>query len=432
MQLRMVGRPDPSFAWDGRNLVREDRLVPGGPIPTGTQGTLASVRGGNGRWRLTRDPLGLNKLFWAPEAPGSIVVASRPYHLVDEGIQLSAIRALPRGCTLDIDGDRVRSERAGTPAPTREPERPSPDDLPSVQELATAIRRALDGYLTALAAAHPGVRAVVCCSGGLDSSGILALVARHFTDVLAISFDFDRPGSRPSEDRVVARRLCRDLGVHLVETDVAPRRILDHLDTVLLDGVDWRDFNVHAALVNAALAEAVAALAGSPPLTFTGDLANEFLADYHEEQYRGTTYYRLPRVPPEALRDWLVTGLDSTHREVGVFGAWGLPVVQPYAAAAEHYLRVSGDFLAREDAKQQLCRRVFGDLLPDHILRRPKVRAQIGDRDTGGGVLATCIDHGVDQAALRRRFADLHKLDGSTAELDRFIRAGRYRSAVPG
>lgn len=60
----------------------------------------------------------------------------------------------------------------------------------------------------------------------------------------------------------------------------------------------------------------------------------------------------------------------------------------------------------------------------------PKVRAQVGDPDIGGGVLAACIDQGVDQKMLRTRFAELHKLD-RPGELDQFIRAGRYRAAVP-
>jgi hypothetical protein len=124
MQVRVVGCLGPSFAGDGHGLVSDRRLEPGAPIRNpAVQGTLASARGANGRRRLTRDPLWLNKLFWASEATNSIVVATRPYHLVGECIHLSAVRALPRGCTIDIDGDRVRCERAPAPAgPTTTPD----------------------------------------------------------------------------------------------------------------------------------------------------------------------------------------------------------------------------------------------------------------------------------------------------------------------
>ena len=74
------------------------------------------------------------------------------------------------------------------------------------------------------------------------------------------------------------------------------------LDTVLVEGIDWRDFNVHTGLVNAVLAQAIAGAAtDGQAIVFTGDLANEFLADYESEEYRGTTYYRLPRLSPAAL-----------------------------------------------------------------------------------------------------------------------------------
>lgn len=424
MQVRTVGRVDRSFALVDGALMPERRLHPGAGAPAHVLGTLASVRQAGQMWRIARDPLGLHKLFWARDGPGSIVVAPRPHLLRAEGLPLRGIHAVPRGAVLDIGPDGVRCVQA---------ELPTLEGTPawSLDGIAGGIRRALDGYLAALAAANPGATAIVCCSGGLDSSGILALVARHFDDVRGVSFDFRRPGDRPSEDRVVARRLCDELGVGLIETDVDRRRLLDHLDVVLREGADWRDFNVHAALVNAVLAESIAErTAGGRPIVFTGDLANEFLADYHDEQYRGATYYRLPRLSPSGLRHWLVAGLDSTHREVGVFGAWDLPVVQPYAAATPHYLSLPGEFLAQDDAKQQLCREVFGDLLPGYVLARTKVRAQVGDPDIDGGVLAACIDQGVDQTALRTRFAELHKLD-RPGELDQFIRAGRYRAAVP-
>ena len=122
-------------------------------------------------------------------------------------------------------------------------------------------------------------------------------------------------------------------------------------------------------------------------------------------------------------------GLDTCHREVGVFGAFGLTVVQPYAACVDAYLSLPADFLRLEDRKDRLVKEIVGSQLPDYIYRRPKVRAQIGDTH-GGGTLAACIDNGIDGAWLRRRFAKLHEV-GEEQALDRFIRAGRYRAAIP-
>jgi len=102
------------------------------------------------------------------------------------------------------------------------------------------------------------VEAFVCLSGGLDSTGIAVLVREHFRNVVAVGFDLQRPDGRMSEDRQVAERLARDLDLPLLEADVTEDRLFDMLDTVLVEGIDWRDFNVHAGLVNAVLAQAIA------------------------------------------------------------------------------------------------------------------------------------------------------------------------------
>jgi hypothetical protein len=54
----------------------------------------------------------------------------------------------------------------------------------------------------------------------------------------------------------------------------------------------------------------------------------------------------------------------------------------------------------------------------------------VGSAETGGGVLAACVDRGIDAAWLKRRFAKLHETDDQAA-LARFMRAGRYRTAIP-
>jgi hypothetical protein len=71
-----------------------------------------------------------------------------------------------------------------------------------------------------------------------------------------------------------------------------------------------------------------------------------------------------------------------------------------------------------------------GTLVPDYVFSRAKVRAQVGNPDTGGGVLAACVDQGIDSDWLRRRFAALHDV-ADPAALSSFIRAGRYSAAVP-
>jgi asparagine synthetase B (glutamine-hydrolysing) len=431
--VRVLGRLNDNLAWDGSRLYQDADISVGSTPPYDLRGAAAWVRRGpGGSWRIVRDPLGLNKLFWARAEGGGVDLAARAQTLIEAGHPFEELRAVPRGCVSDlVAGEPPPAPESIVPAGWFSMDEPTLD----VEKAGREIRSSLDRYLAAVAAAHPAAPVFVCLSGGLDSSGIAALAREHFPGAVAVSFDLAKPGGRESQDRVVARRLAGDLRLPLLEETVTEDELFERLDTVLVEGMDWRDFNVHAALVNAALAAGIAeALAArnpaTPALVLTGDLANEFLVDYHPEQYRGVTYYELPRLPGAMLRASLVRGLDSCHREVGVFAAWGLSVVQPYAVAVDAYLALDSGFLGREERKQQLCREVFGDLLPGYIYSRPKVRAQAGSPELGGGVLAACVDRGYDTAWLRQRFASLHQVDNHST-LDRFIRAGRYRTAIP-
>jgi asparagine synthetase B (glutamine-hydrolysing) len=423
--VRVVGDLDANFAWDGERLYEPRDFAPGARVPVELRGAAASVASDSqSSWRIVRDPLGINKLFWAPTAEGP-TFASRPKRLVDEGFAFEAIRAVPRGSVVDLSqgssGSRVN------------PINPVAEEVgqSSLAELAPTIRSVLARYLAAVAEANRGAQFFVCLSGGLDSSGIAALAGDRLPGVTAVSFDLERTRGE-SEDRQVARRLARDLDLPLLCVDASSTSLLEKLDVVLCEGVDWRDFNVHAGLVNAAIAEAIAASGSSSgrKVVLTGDLANEFLADYGEEQYRGATYYELPRLPLPALRDALVRGLDTSNREIGVFAAWGLDVVQPYAAAADLYLSLPASLLTSTEAKQKVARAAFGDLLPDYVYARVKVRAQVGSSHQDHGVLGLCIDNGIDARYLRERFAYIHRV--AAAALNGFIRAGTYRSEVPG
>jgi asparagine synthetase B (glutamine-hydrolysing) len=422
--IRVVGDLDGNFAWDGERLYQAGDFAPPTRVPVELRGAATSVAFESpSSWRIVRDPLGINKLFWAPTPEGAIL-ASRPKGLVERGFAFDAIRAIPRGSVIDLSEGSSESR-----VHRIDPVARAAGEIP-LAELAATIRSVLGRYLVAVADAYQGAHFFVCLSGGLDSSGIAALARDRLPGVTAVSFDLERPRGE-SEDRQVARRLARDLDLPLMSVTASSTSLLEKLDVVLAEGVDWRDFNVHAGLVNAAIAEAVAASGSTnaPKIVLTGDLANEFLADYGEERYRGATYYELPRLSLPALRDALIRGLDTSNREVGVFAAWGTDVVQPYAAAVDLYLSLPESLLISTEAKQKVGRAVFGDLLPDYVYGRTKVRAQVGSSQGDGGVLGLCIDNRIDARYLRNRFAYIHRVSG--AALNRFIRGGTYRSEVP-
>ncbi len=432
--IQVLGELAPTFAWDGEKLHLDGDLAPGTELPANLRGAASVAQtDGHGRWRLLRDPLGLNKIFWGYDSAGDVQMAARPATLVDAGIPLTEQYAIPPGCVVEVEpATGCLGSRSLMPERWRRSWDGGQVDLNRVGGI---IRDQLERYLHALAEAFPDAPAFVCLSGGLDSSAVAALARRWFPRLVAVSFDLARPGAGASEDRVTAERLARDLGLSLLQVTVTEDELFGHLDTVLLHGIDWRDFNVHAGLVNAALASHIRGVCAdpaptAPPLVLTGDLANEFLADYEPELHGGVTYYGMPRLTGRRLQRSLVTGLDTSHREVGVLAAWGLRAVQPYAVAVDAYMSLPDAFFESGYRKQRLCRAAFGEAVPRYVYERRKSRAQIGGERSGGGVLAAAVSRGIDAAWLRRRFAELHG-DADASRLHRFIRAGRYRSAIP-
>src|SRR5262245_18336989 len=184
--VRVVGPLDAGFPWDGSRLCEPAELSLGAEPPETLRGAAALVRVGGtaGGWRILRDPLGIGKLFWASEPDGRLALAARPWRLVEEGHELDAISAVPRGLVLDLDdtGAELRASSL-VPAAWSEPQADADE-----RRAGSRIRDLVDRYLAALAARHGRAPTFVCLSGGLDSSVVAALAAQHFDDSVVVSF----------------------------------------------------------------------------------------------------------------------------------------------------------------------------------------------------------------------------------------------------
>lgn len=386
----------------------------------------------SGEHILARDRLGVNKLFFAIDGRGSVESSNYWIELIRRGFPPDAIWSVPPGQLVTIrPSDRLLSlEQFGTLDFSEAAGSSASDDL---ARSAARIRTSLTNVFRAIREGIGDRRIYVSLSGGLDSTTIAVLTRELIGEFTAVTFSVGNGEHRTSEDYEYAAKVAAHLGVPFESVVLSPDAVLDLVDTVLLYGQDWRDFNVHCALVNAALGRAIHRLhAGSgsslPPLLLTGDTMNELMADYSAVTYKGGEYYRLPRLAPGRLRRLLVSGLDAGDREIGVLTHFGVDALQPYALCADAYAALPDTFFDAPHAKQQLVRAVMGDRLPHVIYDRPKARAQAGSATDVGGTLAVLIDHGLDQRALESRFAGLFGLGRN--RLGEFIRAGHYRSTA--
>jgi asparagine synthetase B (glutamine-hydrolysing) len=370
---------------------------------------------------LARDALGVNKLFFAIHR-GELRTSSFFLDLVSQGIAPEHVWSVPSGHLLrfDLDGGRFELSKWST----LEPAAHATDEM---EGLADGVRQRLGAVFRGLARTLGKRPLFVSMSGGLDSTTIAVLAREHLGPFTGVTFAVDdgklRDGLR-DDDLRAAERVASELGVAHRTVIVSPDTLAEHLDDALVYGQDYRDFNVHCALVNAVLGAAIGGSADDA-VVLTGDTMNELVADYSPVQFEGRAHYVLPDLSPGRLRRYLVQGLDSGDREVGVLARWGVQTVQPFALAADAYVALPDAMVHEAGSKQRFVRSVFGDRIPEFVYARPKVRAQVGAAGEPSGTMAVLLRLGVDQSVLERRFEALFGMDAR--ERRRLIRAGMYR-----
>lgn len=375
----------------------------------------------DGRHILGRDRAGVNKLFFGVDDDGTLHSSNYVADLLDQGMPYSRVSSVPPGSTIVIDSS------------TREYEihRPAPLTIggTSAKDSARKARAHMNEVFDRLAEAFPRGPIYVAFSGGLDSTVILNLALQRWDDVVAVTFGVeDENGNvRESEDLVATEALAKHFGVRREVVTATPKDMLDSIDEVLVKGQDFRDFNVHCAMVNYQVARGIRRLSGgAPAVVLTGDGMNELTSDYSQVEYQGRTHYALPRMRPSAMRRFLVEGLDAGDREVGIYAAHGIQCIQPYLMALEPYLGLDASIVDRPMGKQLFARLTWGARLPEMVYNRPKVRAQEGSSGTPTGSMAVALDAGFDSDGLRRRFCELLGITDTQAK--RFVRGGHYET----
>ena len=383
---------------------------------------------------ISRDPLGCNKLFYGWREDGSLVISNRLDNALSAGIDLDQLASCPPGYRLRLQ-DGVASVVNKEVLSSR---RPKTDfDLATFKR---TVREALDASFDHLAATYPAHEVVVCLSGGLDSSVIAGLAASRWRRVTAASFTYLSTADLrawlegapvaslrdASEDFRSAAQVAAALGIPFLPVIRAPESVLAATPRAIQLCQDWRDFNVHCAIVNLFLAESIRAhFPGRDVLVLTGDLMNEFVCDYHEEQIEQTTYYPQPRIPIVERRRFFIRGLDVGDREIGVFSAFGLTLCQPFAAVADLYMTVPGGVLDLPDAKMALNGHLLHPAVSEAV-NRTKQRAQVGGKE--GGTLGIFHRAKLTQAALARLWAESLPKERRGERPHDIIQFGRYRS----
>lgn len=414
--------------------ISNDEIIDGGlngrPLPCG-QYAFAVAR--DHSVYLTRDPVGCNKLFFGLNGEGRLVAGNRLVGVWHHGVPLAAIGSCPPGHVLEVSRAGVRdlggSDISSLPA----------DQGLVIADFCDESRAILQQAFQWLAGEFGNCRYVVCLSGGLDSSVAASFAAQCLPHVIAASFTYLDPDdlrrhalgapvgdlATASEDFRCAAKVASALGLPLLPVVRSRQAVAGAIRSSVQLCQDWRDFNVHCATVNLFLAQDIrAAFPGEQVAVLTGDLMNEYVCDYREEQVGNTIYYKLPRIPLDKRRRYLVRGLDAGDREIGVFSAYGLIACQPFVVLAERYMSIPARMLASPDLKWKLNGPLLAPEVTAHV-NRAKTRAQVGGKDLGS--LGIYHELGIGEAQLRRQWQD--QFPGEAPQTcDDFIQFGRYKA----
>jgi asparagine synthetase B (glutamine-hydrolysing) len=407
-----------------------DRVSAGDALPDG-QYAFAFVR--NGAIYLARDPIGSNKLFFGYDREMRLVAGNRIREVWRCGVPLAGISSCPPGHVVEVSRDGIR-DLGGSDLSGRRADL----DL-DCAAFAEGSRAMLERAFTWLAEKYPGWRFVVCLSGGLDSSVVASFAVEHLPAVTGVSFTYLADddlrhyanGTPPdmlasvSDDYRCAAEVASALGIPLLPAIRSRHAVAAAVAPSVRLCQDWHDFNVHCATVNLFIAQDVrAAFSGDKVMVLTGDLMNELVCDYSEEQVGDTIYYKIPKVPLDKCRRFFVRGLDTSDREIGVFWAYGLAVWQPFAVLADRYMRVPAPMLATRELKWILNGPLLAPPAAAHV-NRAKTRAQVGGKDLG----TLGIYHRLGVTEERLRDVWRAQFPGEQpVTCDQFIQFGRYRT----
>tara|TARA_Y100001958_G_C21225407_1_gene550784 strand:- start:803 stop:2125 length:1323 start_codon:yes stop_codon:yes gene_type:complete len=414
-----------------------------GSINNGQYSTLNKIENS---LLLDRDVMGLNKLFYGFDyIKKEFIVSNTLYNIYINNSNITNVRSLPAGRRLELNLDTkkkriIEIENLSSIKPINIKE----FDLDLFQ---TEIDNKLTEYFQSISKLHKGKKVFVCLSGGLDSSIIAYYAKKYFSQITAITFtltdsenisnynprDFTQYESHlslnnVSNDYKKGLRFAIELDIPFLGVLVEKKINLNILKKVLIYGQDYRDFNVHCAWVNYHLGKSVRNLYPNEEIVFlTGDLMNEFIADYKTVKFENNEYYKLPKVPNSKLNKILINGLECGDREIGIFNYFNITTLQPFSSLVREYLKLPDEVLLRPNVKEYLNSNLIKNESLRSFVNKSKVRAQVGGSD--GGVLALFVKNNIQQKNLKSLWEDIfYKIPIIDKNFKTIIEFGQYKS----
>ena len=205
----------------------------------------------------------------------------------------------------------------------------------------------------------------VCLSGGLDSTLIAYFAKKIFKNVVLLTA-YEKDKGKKSFDLKHSSQIARKLKLKHIKIPFNLKEQLKDLKNIMYASQDWRDYNIHCAFLNFAIAKHINKNLKKLPV-LTGDMMNEFFADYDSEIFKGETFYNIPKCKKKKKnrQRFFIRSLDSSDREIGIFNFFRIPLFQPYSVVVSDYENLPEKIINKENSKYI----VNGKFIPDSLFK---------------------------------------------------------------
>ncbi|MDC7221643.1 MAG: asparagine synthase-related protein [Spirochaetales bacterium] len=362
-----------------------------------------------GLFTAVRDPLGIGKMFYTETPDGKL-------HFSESYVKLfpfnSKIFSLPAGAIVNIGTNGRRELVRSIKVPQNIDETQSGEAF--YEGSSSSVLRFRERFSSRMESLYSlfrdceerGWTFFIALSGGLDSTIIASNASQYLKSPIACTLDLGK-----SEDSEKSQKIATHLGLTHLVFPTEEGEILNALKEAPVLCQDFRDFNVHCAALNILLARNIQNYVRSNKkidpdkvIVLTGDLMNEYTCDYAGEVIDGVEYYKLPRIGKKGLQNYLISGLDTSDREISPFAAFGIKCVQPFAALYDLYADLPESLLETEDPKKLLNSFQVDKVILDYI-PKVKLRAQVGSRENMG-ILGLCHNKGISDKTFHKNIME--------------------------
>jgi asparagine synthase (glutamine-hydrolysing) len=206
----------------------------------------------------------------------------------------------------------------------------------------------------------------VVFSGGLDSAIILYLANLYHNNVTAYTV-----GVAGSADLIFAQRLCRELGIKIVVSDVDRVDLMQSIRTHIYASEQFEPVDITDALtINSAFSRMKE---DGIRIALSGDGSDELFAGY--DFFQGASDRRALQL--HKVKNLYRTDLQRVDR-MSMFNTVECRVPFLDKDLFDFIISVPMEFHVRDDFTKALLRDAFSLELPDYITRRPKMRMSEG------------------------------------------------------